>query len=113
MIADQYYYPATLTQVEGDDIYIRYDTGEEEWTNSDYLAEMKVAVGDEVESKWSQDGEYYTAQVTAINGEQVHVVYEAGRGGVSVYPTAAFPSSRRVLYALSRVAGGGSRRDRH
>jgi len=76
--ADQYYYPATITQVEGDDIYIRYDTGEEEWTNSDYLAEMKVAVGDEVESKWSQDGEYYTAQVTAINGEQVHVVYEDG-----------------------------------
>ena len=76
--ADQYYYPATITQVEGDDIFIRYDTGEEEWTNSDYLAEMKVAVGDEVESKWSQDEEYYTAQVTAINGEQIHVVYEDG-----------------------------------
>jgi hypothetical protein len=73
---DEYYYPATITQIDGDDIHVRYDTGEEEWTNNDYLAEMKVEVGDAVESQWSEDGEYYPAEVTAVNGEQVQVLYE-------------------------------------
>lgn len=73
---DEYYYPATITQIENDDIYIRYDDGDEEWTNSDYLADLKVEVGDEVESMWSEDEEYYTAEVMEVKGEQVRIVWE-------------------------------------
>ena len=76
--ADEYYYPAIITEIEGDDIYIRYDTGEEEWTTADYLAEMKVEVGDAVESKWSQDEAYYPAQIAETRGEQVRVTYDDG-----------------------------------
>ena len=74
--ADEYYYPATITEIEGDDIYIRYDTGEEEWTTADYLAEMKIEVGDAVEAKWSQDEAYYPAQVAETRGEEVRVIYD-------------------------------------
>lgn len=72
---DEYYYPATITQIENDDINIRYDTGEEEWTNSDYLAELKVEVGDETEGMWSEDGEYYTAEVMEVSGDQVRITW--------------------------------------
>lgn len=76
--ADEYYYPATITEIEDEDIYIRYDTGEEAWTNSDYLQEMIVETGDLVESKWSEDGEYYAAEVLSVSGDQVQVQYEDG-----------------------------------
>lgn len=73
---DEYYYPATITQIESDDIYIRYDDGEEEWTTSDYLSPLEVAVGDEVESLWSEDEEYYMAEVLEVKGEQVRIQWE-------------------------------------
>jgi hypothetical protein len=76
--ADEYYYPATITQIEDENIYIRYDTGEEEWTSADYLEEMAVAPGDWVESKWSEDDDYYSAEVLTVSGNQLQVRYEDG-----------------------------------
>ncbi|MBX3014878.1 MAG: hypothetical protein KF832_25380 [Caldilineaceae bacterium] len=73
---DEYYYPATVTKIENDDIYIRYDDGGEEWTTSDYLADLAVAVGDEIESMWSEDEEYYAAEVTEVRGEQVRITWD-------------------------------------
>ena len=52
---DEYFYPATIIKIEGDDIFIRFDTGEEEWTDSDYLEEFMVEVDDQVECKSIQD----------------------------------------------------------
>ena len=73
---DEYYYPATITQIDGDDIYVRYDDGEEEWTNSDYLSDLAVEVGEEVEAMWSEDEEYYPAEVLAVRGEQVQIAWD-------------------------------------
>ena len=73
---DEYFYPATIMQVESEDIYIRFDTGEEEWTNAEYLEEYAVEVDEEVECKSLQDGMYYDVTVIDVVGEQVEVEYE-------------------------------------
>jgi hypothetical protein len=73
---DEYYYPATITQIDGDAIYVRYDDGDEEWTEGDYLSDLAVEVGEEVESMWSEDEEYYPAEVLAVNGERVQIAWE-------------------------------------
>jgi hypothetical protein len=73
---DEYFYPATVVTIEDDDIFIRFDTGEEEWTDADYLEEFLVEVDDEVECKSAKDNLYYDVIVLTVNGEQVEVEYE-------------------------------------
>jgi hypothetical protein len=73
---DEYFYPATIITIEGDDIFIRFDTGEEEWTDADYLEEFQVEVDDEVECKSAQDNLYYDVIVLSVDGERVEVEYE-------------------------------------
>ncbi len=73
---DEYFYPATIITIEGDDIFIRFDTGEEEWTDADYLEEFQVEVDEEVECKSAQDNLYYDVIVLSVDGERVEVEYE-------------------------------------
>ena len=84
--ADEYYYPATITEIDGDSIYIRYDDGNEEWTESDYLSDLAVEVGEKVEAMWSEDERYYYAEVLAVKGEQVQVAWydESGEEWVAM-----------------------------
>ena len=73
---DEYFYPATIIKIEGDDIFIRFDTGEEEWTDSDYLEEFMVEVDDQVECKSIQDEMYYDVVILDVDGDRVEVEYE-------------------------------------
>ena len=73
---DEYFYPATIINIDGDDIFIRFDTGEEEWTNAEYLEEFIVEVDDEVECKSTQDNLYYDVTVLDVDGDRVEVGYE-------------------------------------
>lgn len=73
---DEYFYPATVVTIEDDDIFIRFDTGEEEWTDADYLEEFIVEVDDEVVCKSKQDDLYYSVIVLNVDGERVEVEYE-------------------------------------
>jgi len=73
---DEYFYPATVVTIEEDDIFVRFDTGEEEWTNADYLEEFLVDVDDEVECRSAQDDLYYNILVLSVDGERVEVEYE-------------------------------------
>lgn len=73
---DEYFYPATIVTINGDDIFVRFDTGEEEWTNADYLEEFIVEVDDEVECKSAQDNLYYDVLVLEVDGDRVEVEYE-------------------------------------
>jgi hypothetical protein len=74
--ADGYWYPATITKIEDDDISIRYDDGDEEVTTVEFLEELEVAVGDEVESWWSSDGLYYEAVVVELQADRIQVQYD-------------------------------------
>ena len=75
---DEYFYPATIIGIEDEDIHVRFDTGEEEWTDAEYLEEYIVEVDEEVECKSTQDDLYYDAIVIAVDGERVQVEYEDG-----------------------------------
>ena len=75
---DDYFYPATILEMEEEDIYIRFDTGEEEWTQADYLEEYATAAGEEVECKSAKDNQYYDVTVLNANGEQVEVEFDDG-----------------------------------
>jgi hypothetical protein len=73
---DEYFYPATIVTIDGDDIFVRFDTGEEEWTSADYLEEFIVEVDEEVECKSVQDNLYYDVVVLDVDGDRVEVEYE-------------------------------------
>ena len=73
---DEYFYPATIVTIEGDDIFIRFDTGEEEWTDADYLEEFLVEVDDQVECKSARIIYTMNVVVLDIDGERVEVEYE-------------------------------------
>ena len=73
---DEYFYPAEIISVEKDEIYIRFDTGEEEWTTADYLDESSAEAGQEVECKSVQDNLYYDVTILNVEGDKVEVEYE-------------------------------------
>lgn len=73
---DEYFYPATVLKIDGDDIYIRFDTGEEEWTSSDYLEEYIVEVDEDIECKSAKDDKYYDVIVLDVDGDRVQVEFE-------------------------------------
>lgn len=73
---DEYFYPATIIKIDGDDIYVRFDTGEEEWTNADYLEEYKVVEDEEVECQSTKDDLYYDVTVVSVDGDRVEVEYD-------------------------------------
>lgn len=73
---DEYFYPATVVAIQDDDIFVRFDTGEEEWTDSDYLEEFLVEVDDQVECKSAKDDLYYSVIIVNIDGDRVEVEYE-------------------------------------
>jgi len=73
---DEYFYPATIITIEGEDLFIRFDTGEEEWTDADYLEEFLVEVDDQVECKSAKDNLYYDVVILDVDGERVEVEYE-------------------------------------
>jgi hypothetical protein len=73
---DEYFYPATIVQIDGDDIYIAYDTGEEEWTTADYLDEYAAEVDQEVECQSALDDMYYDVTIVNVDGDKVEVKYE-------------------------------------
>lgn len=87
---DEYFYPATIVKIDGNDIFVRFDTGEEEWTNADYLEEFIIEEDDEVECKSAEDNLYYDVTVLEVDGEKLKVEYEDGTTEWSTFPRIRF-----------------------
>jgi hypothetical protein len=75
---DEYYYPATVTGVEAEEIHIRYDNDEEDQVSDDYLIELSLYEGDAIECYWSEDDDYYAATIKQVDGERIQVEWEDG-----------------------------------
>lgn len=75
---DDYFYPATILEITEEDILIRFDTGEEEWTQDEYLEEYAVAEDEEVECKAAKDDQYYDVTVRNTDGDRVEVEFSDG-----------------------------------
>ena len=75
---DDYFYPATILNIADEDIFIRFDTGEEEWTEEEFLEEYAVSADEEVECKASKDDQYYDVTVRSADGDRVEVEFSDG-----------------------------------
>jgi len=75
---DEFWYPATITEVEGERFYVEFDDGDKEWITSDRLMSINIEVGARVYAKWQAGEEYYPGKVTEKNGEDIYVVYDDG-----------------------------------
>ena len=75
---DDYFYPATILNIADEDIFIRFDTGEEEWTEEEFLEEYAVSADEEVECKASKDDQYYDVTVRNADGDRLEVEFSDG-----------------------------------
>jgi hypothetical protein len=68
---DSYWYPATVQNIEGERIYIRFDDGDKEWTTFDHLMKIDIEVGDRVQCRWKGGAYYYmfTTMMAIKNGQ--------------------------------------------
>ena len=73
---DEYFYPATIVSIDGEDIYIHFDNGEEEWTEANYLEGYAVNINDQIECQSLRDDLYYDVVVKNVDGERVEVEYD-------------------------------------
>jgi hypothetical protein len=72
---DEYFYPAQILSIEDEDIHIRFDSGEEEWTTVDYVDEYSAKINQEVECQSAQDDLYYDVTIIGVDGDKVEVEY--------------------------------------
>lgn len=72
---DNYWYPGTITKVEGGQYYVVFMDGDEEWLKSDRLAKEDLKVGDAIECNWLYQGYYYDCTITSRNGDELTVKY--------------------------------------
>lgn len=75
---DDYFYPATILNIADEDIFIRFDTGEEEWTEEEFLEEYAVSADEDVECKASKDDQYYDVTVRSADGDRLEVEFSDG-----------------------------------
>ena len=75
---DDYFYPATILNIADEDIFIRFDTGEEEWTQEEFLEKYAVSADEEVECKASKDDQFYDVTVRNVDGDRVEVEFSDG-----------------------------------
>ena len=75
---DDFWYPATIQQVDGERLYVRFDDGDKEWTVPDHVMEIDIDVGDRVYGKWQEGNYYYPGKVAEKRGEEIYVHYDDG-----------------------------------
>lgn len=75
---DEYWYPATVREVDDERVYIYFDDGDKEWTTAERLMAVDIEPGDRVHCRWKDGPYYYPGRVTQIAGEKLHVRYDDG-----------------------------------
>lgn len=75
---DGYWYTGVITKIDDDGFHVRYDCDEsEETVEADYLDEIYLETGEEVECL-DADDEYVSVTVTNVDVEQIQVKFEDG-----------------------------------
>lgn len=78
---DEYWYPVEITDINDDELTIRYDYDDsEETVSADYLVDYATEEGEEgAECWWDEDGVYYAVNVKEVaDDDQVLVEFEDG-----------------------------------
>ncbi len=75
---DPFWYPGTVQALEGERLHVYYDDGESEWLPPDRVAPLDLKPGDRVFGRWQQGPVFYPGQITARDGEKIHIRYDDG-----------------------------------
>lgn len=76
--ADDYWYPATITEVNGSRYRVVFDDGDEEWTEAARITAENLTVGNRVFANWKRQGLYYPGKITARRGNTITILYDDG-----------------------------------
>jgi hypothetical protein len=76
--ADGYSYPCAVLKEKGDQDYIRYTDGTEEWAPAYRVGKANIHAGDTVYGNWQNKGLYYEGTVTSRDGDNIHILYTDG-----------------------------------
>lgn len=120
----EWLYPGTVGAIEADQALILFDDGDRIWTPAAGVRPLAVAVGDTVQARPDRTRKVYqTAEVVAVDGENLRVRYADGRSdALSVGyvrlpnpwvapllcpgPVAGGPLSKEVEASLNRLVTG-------
>ncbi len=78
------FYKALIAARQGDRIQVRYDDGTQEDTDVSAIAGLTpeaaaaVTAGDRATVNWKNYGRFYDAQITARDGDKIHVKFDDG-----------------------------------
>lgn len=76
---DEFWYPATIVQKDGDRYYVRFDDGDKEWTDASRIREDDVREGERVSvSRAGPQEGYVPATVVKRDGRNITVRFENG-----------------------------------
>lgn len=75
---DLFWYPATVQDIEGERIYLRFDDGDKEWTTNDRLMKNDIELGDRVQCRWKGGPYYFIGHIAQKEGEKIYVYYDDG-----------------------------------
>jgi hypothetical protein len=75
---DDFWYPATIQQIDGERLFVRFDDGDKEWTVPDHVMEIDIDVGDRVYGRWQAGQYYYPGKVAEKREEEIYIHYDDG-----------------------------------
>ena len=74
-----FYYPATVTQIDGDNAHIEFDDGDEVDVPVVLLRSLDLKEGDPIYCRWKSGPAYYPARIEEKADEEIFVKYDDGR----------------------------------
>jgi hypothetical protein len=74
-----FYYPATLTQIEGDNAKVEFDDGDNIDLPLVLLRRLDLKETDPVYCRWKCGSAYFPAKIEEMGGEDIFVKYDDGR----------------------------------
>ena len=75
---DAYWYPGTVTAVNGNVVKVEFDDGDVATADSERVNKLDWGAGDKVECRWPGDGKNYPGTFVEVKGSNVRIVYDDG-----------------------------------
>ncbi len=75
---DAYWYPGTVTAVDGNVLTIEFDDGDKATVDSERVSKLDWQAGDIVECRWPYNNKNYPGRFTKVSGENVRIVFDDG-----------------------------------
>ncbi len=75
---DAFWYPGTVTAVDGNVLTINFDDGDVATADSERVNKLDWGAGDKVECRWPFNNQNYPGTFVKVEGEKVRIVFDDG-----------------------------------